>query len=204
MPRRELPRFQRFFSLPVLVLAAIACQRRPPPSGDGGAGGVAEAAASPSAFAPGSAEHGEALFSSRCALCHKGGGQGPDLGGVVGNKAASGRGYPYSRALRAKPVVWDGKTLDGFLRDPLAFAPGTRMPVPTPDAQERADLIAYLRTAPPREGVRTPVPLATATPPPAPPATRAGRAAMDGYRDDGPGVRQLRRRRRAGSVPSRR
>jgi cytochrome c2 len=46
----------------------------------------------------------------------------------------------------AAGLVWTLKALDRFIVDPDAFVPGTPMVVlpPLRDAQERADLIAYL------------------------------------------------------------
>lgn len=74
--------------------------------------------------------------------------QGPSLFGVVGRRAASVAGFEYSEAMKAKGaagLVWTAAALDRYLADPEAFVPGTNMSVPPMrDAQERADLIAYL------------------------------------------------------------
>ena len=44
--------------------------------------------------------------------------------------------------------VWNAETLDGFLISPMKYIPGTRMPFAgIPNAQDRADLIAYLAKA---------------------------------------------------------
>ena len=100
----------------------------------------------------GDAAHGKALFQERCGLCHTAapddgdGGQGPPLKGVVGRKAASAPGFGYTAALRASSLVWTPPTLDRFLTAPGKLVPGTNMPVSTPSAGERADLIAYLAT----------------------------------------------------------
>jgi cytochrome c len=41
--------------------------------------------------------------------------------------------------------VWDETTLDAYVADPERIVPGTRMSaMPLRDAQDRADLIAYL------------------------------------------------------------
>ena len=51
----------------------------------------------------------------------------------------------YSPALKGADVVWNEATLDAWIADPQAFLPGNRMVFRgLPDAQARADLIAYL------------------------------------------------------------
>ena len=58
------------------------------------------------------------------------------------------KGFAYSEAMRRSRVVWNEKTLDRFLADPLKAVPGTSMGYAgIPDPRERADLIAYLREA---------------------------------------------------------
>jgi cytochrome c len=107
-------------------------------------------AASPSA---GDAVRGERAFQ-RCYSCHSvtpneaADLQGPDLYQVVGRRAAAVAGFDYSDAMKAKAaagLVWDAETLDKYIADPEEVVPGTRMSVPPlRDAQERADIIAYL------------------------------------------------------------
>ena len=74
--------------------------------------------------------------------------QGPTLYQVVGRRAAAVTGFDYSEAMKAKAasgLVWDAETLDRYIADPEEVVPGTRMRVPPlRDAQERADIIAYL------------------------------------------------------------
>jgi cytochrome c2 len=53
--------------------------------------------------------------------------EGPTLWGVVGRQIASVEGFDYSDALRRHSGNWDRATLDRFLSNPQAFAPGTRM-----------------------------------------------------------------------------
>ncbi len=71
---------------------------------------------------------------------------GPNLWGVVGRPIASAAGYSYSPALRAVGGEWTRETLDVFLSDPQAFAPGTAMTISIEDDQERANVIAFLET----------------------------------------------------------
>jgi cytochrome c2 len=97
-------------------------------------------------------KQGQATFRAQCGLCHVGGpgdgdgGQGPPLAGVVGRKAASAPGFPYTPALKASGLTWTPQTLDRFLTDPAKLVPGTAMPISVPDAKTRQDLIAYLAT----------------------------------------------------------
>jgi cytochrome c len=73
---------------------------------------------------------------------------GPNLHNVVGRKIASVEGFNYSPALKAKAgEVWSYEHLNHWITNPQAFATGTTMAFPgLPDAQQRADVIAFLRT----------------------------------------------------------
>jgi cytochrome c len=86
----------------------------------------------------------------QCADCHSPGasdGVGPGLKGVVGRRAGGKDGFIYSPAFKKLTITWDAATLDAFLADPRAVAPGTTMAWPgEDDAKNRADLIAYLKT----------------------------------------------------------
>jgi cytochrome c len=103
----------------------------------------------PAQAATGDAEQGHTLYQARCAACHAldYNGVGPAHRGLWGRMAAQAPGYAYSDALRAARQVWNQETLDRWLADPESFAPGQRMGVNVPDAQERAHLIAYLKAA---------------------------------------------------------
>jgi cytochrome c len=100
------------------------------------------------AFADGDAANGAKLFS-RCSVCHSATGQnkiGPTLAGVYGRKAGSLEGFKYSKALLASGLTWDDDTLDRFLAGPSKLVPGTAMVINLPKAEDRADMIAYLKT----------------------------------------------------------
>jgi hypothetical protein len=128
---------------------------------------------------------GEVLFRQRCATCHgtgASGAQGPGLGGVVGHKAASNPRFAYSAALRASGLEWSDPTLNRFLTSPSTVVPGTLMPIPTPDANERRALIAYLGTL---RAVDTSASSADASG-----AVRSGASAFGNYHADAPGVRR--------------
>jgi cytochrome c2 len=72
---------------------------------------------------------------------------GPNLHNVVGRKIASVEGFNYSPALKAKAgEVWSYENLNHWITNPQAFAAGTTMAFPgLPDAQQRADVIVFLR-----------------------------------------------------------
>lgn len=93
---------------------------------------------------------GEALYDARCGACHAiaENGPGPRHQGLFGCVAGTQPGYDYSPALQASGVVWDDETLDRWLANPNAMVPGNVMVVQlAPLEAERADLIAFLRTA---------------------------------------------------------
>ena len=102
--------------------------------------------------AAGDPEAGAQVFQA-CAACHalEPGVHrtGPSLAGVFGRKAGTAEGFHrYSEALKSADLVWREDTLSGFLTDPQAFLPGNRMTFSgIPDAQARADVIAYLKDA---------------------------------------------------------
>jgi cytochrome c len=114
--------------------------------------------AMPAMAADGNAEDGGKLFRSRCHGCHEVGPDaknksGPLLNGLIGRKAGTIQGFGnYSPANHKAGVdgwVWTEANLDEYLQDPKAAMPGNRMTFAgLRDAQDRADLIAYLKTFP--------------------------------------------------------
>ncbi|MGH8628097.1 MAG: PQQ-binding-like beta-propeller repeat protein, partial [Gammaproteobacteria bacterium] len=113
------------------------------------------------AFAQGDATHGKTHFQTACATCHSvSPGQnavGPTLRGVVGRRAGTVPEFGYTPALKAADLTWDEKSLNEFLVNPEQKVPGTSMIISVPEANDRADVIAYLAT------------LGSAPPPPPPP-----------------------------------
>ena len=100
-----------------------------------------------SSAAGGDPRQGEQIYA-RCAACHAPAYDrtGPKHCGLIGRPAGSVKGFEYSPAMRKSNLVWNEKTLDVFLADPLRTVPGTTMGyagVSNPD--ERAHLIAYLK-----------------------------------------------------------
>jgi cytochrome c len=91
--------------------------------------------------------NGKALYQERCAACHSVdfNGIGPMHRGVVGRLAAKVKGFSYSKALTASGLVWNESTLDRWLTDPEKLVPGQTMGMSVPEAQARADLIAFLK-----------------------------------------------------------
>jgi cytochrome c len=92
---------------------------------------------------------GEALYA-RCQGCHsiERNRVGPMHRGLFGRQAGSVDGFNYSAAMKDSGIVWDETTLDTFLSAPRKLVPGTRMTYAgIADAQERADLIAWLKQA---------------------------------------------------------
>lgn len=88
-----------------------------------------------------------------CAHCHEIGAgaritNGPPLTGIVGRKAGTRPGYPYSDALRNSGLVWDEATLARFLAAPSAVVPGTRMVFPGLPADRIPALLAFLKSVP--------------------------------------------------------
>ena len=101
------------------------------------------------ALAAADLKNGEEVYS-RCLACHalESDRVGPRHCGVVGRRAGSIKGFDYSQAMKGSKLVWNAKTLDRFLADPLKTVPGTTMTYAgVKDAKERADLIAWLDAA---------------------------------------------------------
>ena len=73
---------------------------------------------------------------------------GPRHCGLIGRRAGTVPGFDYSPAMKNSKLVWDEKTLALFLAKPTRVVPGTSMTYDgVPEAQDRADLIAWIRQA---------------------------------------------------------
>ena len=119
---------------------------------------VALMALSGPALAEGDATKGKAAYA-KCGICHQVGPGaktlvGPELNGTVGRKAASVADYPYSpgmKKLGEEGFTWTDANLDKWIADPKAMIADSPMALAfpgIPDAAERADIIAYLKTVP--------------------------------------------------------
>jgi cytochrome c len=96
---------------------------------------------------PGDAGRGETVYE-RCAGCHSPNANrvGPMHRGVVGRIAGTVPDFAYSPGLKNAGFVWTEDQLDKWLTNPQALVPGARMGFRLNDPQERADVIAYLKT----------------------------------------------------------
>jgi cytochrome c len=97
-------------------------------------------------FASGDAAHGATVYHE-CMICHSldKNGIGPRHRGVFGRKAGSVPDYDYSAALKAADIVWSETTLDQWLTNPQALVSGTKMMFSVSSAQDRADVIEFLK-----------------------------------------------------------
>jgi cytochrome c len=109
---------------------------------------VANEPAGTAAVAAGDATRGKSVFERKCTGCHAidGDREGPLLRGVYGRPAGTVPGFGYSKALKNSGFVWDEDRLERWLRDTDADVPESAMGFSVPKAQDRADLIAFLKT----------------------------------------------------------
>ncbi len=98
------------------------------------------------------AKAGADAASAECSACHsfdKGGSAmiGPALYGVFGRAIGRQADYSYSAALSGHGGNWTVAELDGWLRNPRRYAPGTKMGFAgIADDKQRAAVVAYLRS----------------------------------------------------------
>jgi cytochrome c len=95
----------------------------------------------------GDAVRGKAVFEKRCTGCHtmEADREGPRLAGVFGRKAGSVAGFAYSPGLKNSGITWTDATLERWLSDPDLVVKDNNMSIGVPKAEERRDLIAYLK-----------------------------------------------------------
>ncbi len=97
----------------------------------------------------GDAAAGKMVFA-QCRTCHvtdPGVNRiGPSLAGIVGRQSGSVPGFKYSQANANSGITWTEENLSQYLANPQQMIPKTKMIFAgIPDAQKRADLIAYLK-----------------------------------------------------------
>ena len=106
-------------------------------------------------LSPASAQLGDAARGQQnfrlCAPCHSlepdRNMTGPSLANLWGRKAGSLPSFErYSDALKASGIIWDDRSLDGWLTDPDLMVPDNEMPFNgIKDSQVRTDLLAFLK-----------------------------------------------------------
>ena len=115
---------------------------------------AAFSAALASAPDPSAAQAGRKHFI-RCLACHatRASGRpmtGPHLAGIVDRPVAALPDFAYSDALRDADFIWDEARLDAFLQSPHTLNPGMCLTFNgLPRAEDRAALIAYLKSLTP-------------------------------------------------------
>ncbi len=133
----------------------------------------------PTLLAKASIDKGKST-ARQCQACHtfeKGGPNrvGPNLWNIVGDERGKDRGnFNFSSAMKTKGGEWTYEELNKFLEAPRAYIPGTAMTFAgIKNDQQRADVIAYLRTLAdkpvplPKEEAKAPAPAASASAKPA-------------------------------------
>jgi cytochrome c len=141
---------ERRLEKPAIAIAAA-------PAAEASGGAPKEEALPPIAplLAKADVSAGESTAKKLCTSCHtfnEGGkaGVGPNLYGVVGGPHGHMEGFNYSPGLKAKTGPWTFDELNEWLHKPSSYVQGTRMAFPGINAeQQRADVIAYLRSLSP-------------------------------------------------------
>jgi cytochrome c len=95
----------------------------------------------------GDPQRGKELFEKRCGGCHSldKDKEGPRLGNVFGRKAGAISTFRYSDSLKSAQVVWNESSLDKWLVNTDSVVPDNDMDFHVPKADERADIIQFLR-----------------------------------------------------------
>ena len=110
---------------------------------------LVESEKTPADAGAGNAGHGKQVFASRCAGCHtlEQHREGPKLGGVFGRASGTAPGFIYSFELKKAAVKWDEQSLDKWLANPDSVVPMNNMYFHVAKAEQRRDLIAYLKAS---------------------------------------------------------
>lgn len=130
--------FQGMFMKPIMLALIVSL-------------GLGSASAAAQSNLPGDAAKGAASFNARCGACHTvtstDGAMAPTLKGVVGTKAGTrSKTFKYSPAMQKAAPVWTMSNLDKWLAAPQTMIPGSRMMTVVPNPQDRANIIAFLKT----------------------------------------------------------
>lgn len=99
----------------------------------------------------GDAAQGKVLFEKRCTGCHSldQDKEGPRLRTVYGRKAGTVPSFQYSDAFKNAQFNWNDALLDKWLTNTESVLPNNDMEFRVPSAEERADIIAFLRSSAP-------------------------------------------------------
>jgi cytochrome c len=95
------------------------------------------------------AQRGKTVFNV-CLACHAIGPDaqnkiGPELNGLDGRKAGTVPNFAYSDANKNSGIVWNVMTFEGYIKDPRAKIPGTKMIFAgVKNEQQVKDLWAYV------------------------------------------------------------
>ncbi|MEY4785031.1 MAG: hypothetical protein RIR41_2966 [Pseudomonadota bacterium] len=97
----------------------------------------------------GDTARGQTVFK-KCTQCHSPvegkNGTGPSLYGIIGRPAGSIPNFRYSEANKNSGITWTEQEMFDYLENPKKKIPKTIMAfVGLPKAQDRADVIAYLK-----------------------------------------------------------
>ena len=95
--------------------------------------------------------NGKAVFQKRCTGCHAldMDREGPRLRDVIGRRAGTVQTFEYSKAMQGANFTWNAALLDKWLTDTNSVVSGNDMTFRVPKPEERAAIIAYLRTLKP-------------------------------------------------------
>lgn len=111
--------------------------------------GLVAALSGGSAMAAGNAENGAKVYKKRCKACHtvKAGKHklGPSLVGMFGSKSGATDFKKY-KGLKGSDFVWNEENLDKFLANPKKFVGKKSMAYKLKKADQRADVIEFLKT----------------------------------------------------------
>ena len=105
------------------------------------------------ALAEGDAELGEKVYK-KCKACHTVEAEGknkvgPNLYNIYGAELAGNPDFKYSDALlekAAEGLVWDDENLQAWLENPQDFAKKSKMVLKLRKAEDRENVIAFLKT----------------------------------------------------------
>jgi cytochrome c len=133
---------------PAPAPAAPAAPAPAAPAGPPAATDVATLDGTTFASFTGNAAAGKLVFA-QCRTCHVTDAgvnkTGPSLNGIIGRAAGTVAGFNYSPANKGSGITWSKEKLFQYLEKPQRVVPQTKMIFAgLPDAQKRADLIAYL------------------------------------------------------------